>query len=439
MTETSRPKYSAAVQSLSAIALTLPGMKNAHADQIIKPKTSFQYVRQDNGKKRYRFDIYNLLLETPLTSKSDFSFQAGKDVMSGATYVYMRPATLDTLNPGSYNTLHEVRTGPTISDYRNALSGTARYFAELATVGVSANFSNESDYKSRGGGIQLEKDFNDKNTLLGFQYAFSLDRVHPMQNAQSLAPSTIRGYRPSTRHRQSHIFNLSVTQDLTDKNYIVQTFQYEYDKGYLSDPYTLSFVYGNASPIFVGGAFIPFLPGAPVPRVGFTLIPDLRPRHKSLYTSSTKFVQYIKCFDSAVHFTYRFIHNDWKINSHTFMIDYYQPFLVDYEWSFGVRYYTQNNAKFYYVTFYAHSKPTFDSKKLRQYASSDYRLARFGDITYQAKISRKFMDNKNGTIALIGGITDRRNRYYWGSQMKTPNPENNYKNFFVSMQLNFEM
>lgn len=440
MTANTKVKLSTPLQSLTTIALTLPGIQNAYAEtKILTPSTEFLYAFYDEGKNRYRVDNYRALLQTPLGSKADLSVNLARDVQAGASAALYGPASYYSANPADFSKIVPIVTEASIQEDRNGADATVRYFADEVTVAVTGNISEEHDFSSQGGSIRLIKDFNQKNTEVTLGYSFINNTVKPVRMESPWYPP-----RHGKGHNTAQLVSFTVEQTLTDKNYIQQILEFGYDHGYLSDPYKFCYVYGNPTSIVpppVGNYYpIVSIPGDPTPGNGFGVVQDLRPSHKAVFITNTRFVQYIQTFNSSIHFAYRFGHNDWGINAHTFTIDYYQPFCENFEFYYGMRYYTQNSAKFYYIIFHnGISTPLLDTKQLHKHASTDYRLSKFGAISYQASISMRFLQKKNGKISLNAGIIDRRNRYYAGSQAKTPNPSNNFTTYFVGLNLSFEM
>lgn len=433
---------SKAVRSLTTLAVALPGIQAVQAEtQIITPKTSLQYMFYDEGKKRYRIDVYEALLELALTDKSDLKISFNKDVQSGASVAFYLPKSRDTRNPSDFGTYEAATTTASIEEYRNALDVTGRYFAEDFTLAVTGNLSEEHDFTARGGSFQLIKDFNQKNTTLKLGYGFLDNCFKAIYQASSfLSP------RPLKERFYEHTASLTLEQILTDTNYIQETLEFRYGKGDMNDPYKLVYVYGNPVPLYGSrGLYVPVaigggIPGDPDPQNGLGIVEDTRPRQKESYITNTTFVQYIKPWESSVHLSYRFIHNSWGINSHTATVDYYQPFWDDYEATIGFRYYTQSSAKFYHIAFnYGISTSLLDTKPLGPVASSDYRLSKFGAITYKGGLSMKFLKNKNAKVSINGGYIDTRNAYYAGHQSKTPNPSNNFDAYFVGIQLVIQM
>lgn len=435
-----RSKTSSAIQSLATIALTLPGIKSAKAGGgalIIRPKVSLQYARVDEGTKHYKIDVYNSLLELGLTSKSDLTIKAGWECMTGVSMIYNEPASLSNPPQGSISKIVNALTNPSGIEKRRYINVKPRYFFEDTAVGIIGDLSEENDYSSKGIGLTVESNFNNKNTQVFFSYLYEGNHLRPTPS-----PQVRINPLPVSKHNYFHNVSFHIRQDLTDKSYTTFNMEYLLERGYLSIPYKSCFIYGNATvfPKFKNATFNPVLPGDPNNQ-GYSIFPDTRPPTKNQISSMARFVQFIPYIKSSCHIGYRFVWNDWNIKSHTFTIDYYQPFLDDYQASFSYRYYTQSKAKFYAITFTASAIPApFTSVPLKgSYASEDWRLSKYGDMTYEVSLNRKFMSNKSGKFIITGGIIDRRNKYFLGPQDKTPNPYNNFTTYYGTIGVVIEM
>ncbi len=131
---------------------------------------------------------------------------------------------------------------------------------------------------------------------------------------------------------------------------------------------------------------------------------DRRPHQRITGAFVTSLVHYIPSFDSALHFNYRYAANSWNIHSNTFELAYYQPFLKSWEIAPKVRYYTQDRASFYALSFYTEPSPLFPhAKKLRKNrASNDYRLSNFGSLGYDVTVSKLFQSPNIKLSATFG-------------------------------------
>lgn len=421
-----------AIKSLTALALTLPGIGTAKAEaQILKPKTDFMYAKYSEGKKRYKIDVYQLMLQTPLNSNWDLTVTAARDVQTGASPAFYVPASYhDAAHPNSV--LEEQWSAPSIADNRSNVTAAVRYFEDDSIYKMGFYISEENDYEAKTISFQYQKELNEKNTELTFGYSFSNDRLKPTVQANAVFTPRIH-----TGYKNSHHFVAGIKQDLSTINLILQNFEYSSEKGYLSDPYKLVSVYEGIT--YAAGAKLPVIKNLyGVQTDVFSVMLENRPKTRHQFVSNTKFIQYVKPLDSAVHFDYRFAWNSWHIRSHTFTVAYYQPFCEDYEATASYRYYTQNKAKFYAMAFAEVPGAPYPTKMLGKHYSSDYRLSSFGAMTYELGLSRKVVKENSGKIGVTGGLIKRKNSYCWSKKDHPRNPSNNFNTYYVSLNASFE-
>jgi hypothetical protein len=422
-------KYSFACKSLMSVAMALPGIRSAKADSVItRPQSDFLYTRYDEGRSLYQIDTYQSTLKIPLGPKMDLVVNASRDVMSGATPFYYHPANLDA-PAGPVTTLSEVRSSPTIYDERSVGSFNIRFFGDDYNVSTGAGVSVEHDYESKTLNLQYQKDFNKKNTELTWGYSLSDDAVKPIQ-----FPLLPTGRRTNRNAKITHTFSFSLRQDLSKQSLIQGNIQFIADKGFLSDPYKMSFIKGDARG----------RPGATALNnnglIGqYVTAYDLRPSYRGTLATSVQFVQYVEPVDASLHLEYRYAQNTWDIRSHTFSLAYHQALGDDWEIVPNFRYYTQKEAYFYAMAFDIVGNAPFPAKFIgkQDVASSDYRLAKFGSITSELKINYKFLADKSGKMTFVIGKINRRNNYYWGKNPDPINPNNNFRAFYMSAGLGF--
>jgi hypothetical protein len=141
--------------------------------------------------------------------------------------------------------------------------------------------------------------------------------------------------------------------------------------GYLNDPYKIVSMVDSVS-----GDPLPKIPtpgvDGPIYQYRFENRPDERTKH-SLY-AQTKYYMGGKVLDAS----YRFMTDDWDIDSHTVDLRYRWPLSDRHYLEPHIRYYTQSHAEFY--------RPSIDGgAALPSYASADYRLGEFDAITVGLK------------------------------------------------------
>ncbi|MGZ8252827.1 MAG: DUF3570 domain-containing protein, partial [Methylophilaceae bacterium] len=169
---------------------------------------------------------------------------------------------------------------------------------------------------------------------------------------------------------------------------------------------------------------------------------EQRPDERNQWTGDMRYVQHIDALDAALHFGYRFFHDDWGIDAHTFEADWIQP--VGQGWTItpSFRYYSQHEADFYkpylismqaYETFVSDpdtgdiiETTPYDPKLLPADFSSDYRLSGYGALSGGITVSKQFAKG----ISFVAGA-----EYYThaGSLKLGGNGEGDYADFSYYM------
>jgi len=256
----------------------------------------------------------------------------------------------------------------TFKDTRVALSaGWQQPIGETSLINVGASASKEYDYTHFGVNAKFARDFNQRNTTLSAGFAYSFDSLDPVGGAPTpLTPMLDVGDTSNrTGNPDKDVLDIifGVTQVIS-RNLVVQAnYSYSMSDGYLTDPYkVLSLV--DAS----GDTLPQTLTPGPSHQYLFESRPDERTKH-SIY-GQAKYFMNGKVLDAS----YRYMTDDWEIDSHTVDLHYRIPFGADSYFEPHLRFYTQSEAEFYQL-----SIP--DSQPLPSFASADYRLGDFDAIT----------------------------------------------------------
>ncbi|MCW8832112.1 MAG: DUF3570 domain-containing protein [Colwellia sp.] len=239
------------------------------------------------------------------------------------------------------------------------------------TVSAGGNFSKEYDYMSASINGNIAKDFNKKNTTLSMGMAYAYDVIEPeggipkpfaaMVIGDSDDPSfegEFNSTRISSDDSKSTIDLLFGITQVINRQMIVQlNYSYSTVSGYLTDPFkVLSLVNEN-------GEAQEYL---------YEHRPDERTKHA--FFGQTKYH-----FDSGIlDASYRFMTDDWKIDSHTIDVRYLIPFENGHYIEPHIRLYTQSAAEFY--------QPFLEqANSLPEYASADYRIGELDTYTVGIK------------------------------------------------------
>lgn len=291
-------------------------------------------------------------------------------------------------------------------------------------IDVGGGISVESDYESRFGNLGARFDFNQKLTTLaiGGSYANS-------ENFSRLSPHFTKSYINSSAFanqirtlndgtgdsvilgdREDWSGNINLTQVVNKSALFKLGTGFTHSTGYLENPYkaVTAFFIADVNAIAEGSVTDPDS-GFPVtigdfsstiPYVGVArAFLEQRPNNRNQFNLTTGWVQHIAPLDAALHFDYRFNHDDWGINAHTFEGDWVQPVGSGWTITPRVRYYSQSQADFYYQYLIADMGSTVstgaidpgDNAKLpTQTFSSDHRLSGFGALSGGVMIGKQF-------------------------------------------------
>ena len=417
-------KKMSALSSLTAIAMTLPGIAFAQENAVLRPETALKYTHYDETKNRYQIDVYNGFLSVPITEKLALNLNFNRETMSGASTSLMAPGDFFG-HGGSPNQLIEIKTGATIQDQRSEAKAKLLYKGEGFDYGVGTSYSVENDYRSTTLFGDTTLYFNKKNTAVTLAASLSGDNVDPSSKPPTISRLAATRVYWNMGHKNTQKYHLGVRQDLTKQSFIQQNFEYAVDTGFLSDPYKAIYIFGDARTAIRPGAI--FL-GA------FSLDYDRRPNFREAYSAVTRYVHYLESFGSSAHFDYRFSANSWKIKSHTFTLAYYQPWET-WEFNPSVRFYTQSEADFYGMAFTNAPGAPFPARPLLQNGngSSDYRLASFGSINGEFRVSKNFTPDIKASILV--GYNHRSYRYGFNSKDVQKNTGNLFATRYASISI----
>jgi hypothetical protein len=197
------------------------------------------------------------------------------------------------------------------------------------TLRAGFAYSNESDYLSLAWSVQDTISFNQKNTELTLGFAYTDDTVG--------ANGT-----PLDESKRSYDAIVGLSQVLSPDDLLSINLTLGWREGYLSDPYK---------------------------RVlfdQFFVFPDTRPGDRFEQLVFVQWTHYFATIGASLEASYRYGHNDYGSDSHTFEVALHQKLFggrLIVRPSF--RYYTQSAADFYDTEFTGN----------RQFYSSDYRLS----------------------------------------------------------------
>lgn len=305
---------------------------------------------------------------------------------SGSAQTYTKPS-----GSGSYTIpAGDYPLDDTFKDSRTAVS--AAWAAEINrdwSYSTAVYGSSEHDYKSLGLSGTLSKYFNLKNTQLNLGLSYSSDSINPegglpvgLSRYALRAMANFQTQYDASRNGDSDsksVLDLTVGfSQVIDKRTIMQ-FNYAFSNasGYLTDPYKILSVIDDNQGTRYGNNF---LDNAGQSVFIYENRPDSRTKH-ALYWQ----IKHMLNGDNVIDGSYRFMVDDWGIQSHTLDLKYLWQFEKSYVEP-HIRYYSQSAADFY-QRFLTSSE--YDDLASIADASADYRLGDMTTVTIGAKYARK--------------------------------------------------
>jgi hypothetical protein len=284
---------------------------------------------------------------------------------------------------------NELPIDATFRDTRLALTANWQQpLGRLYQINVGATASKEYDYLHFGLNAKLSRDFNNRNTTIAGGFAISSDEVDPEGGTpDGLSPMLNVGDLSNRRGSESKdLFDVifGVTQ-VINKNLVAQVnYSYSDSSGYLSDPFKIV--------TLVDGITGDAIANLPAPGDGPSHLylyenrPEDRAKH-SLYTQAKYYAS-----GKVLDISYRYMTDDWEIDSHTLDLRYRWPIGNGYIEP-HVRYYSQTAADFYALSL-------VDGDPLPEYVSADHRLGEFDAVTLGAKYGWKTRNGNDMNVRL---------------------------------------
>lgn len=286
---------------------------------------------------------------------------------------------------------NEIPLDHTFLDTRYALNGSWQQpLGRLNLLSAGLSFSSEYDYTHLGANVKLSHDFNNRNSTASLAFAVSSDELDPVGGAPIPMSSMLDTDDLSNRIGKVDKDIIDIVAGLTqviNRNLLVQiNYSFSDASGYLNDPYKIVSIVDPIS-----GDPLPRTPApgtaGPSHQYLFESRPIERTKH-SLY-AQTKYYMNGKVLDAS----YRFMTDDWDIDSHT--LD------LRYRWPLGDRHFLEPHFRFYTQTHAEFYRPSIDGgAALPSYASADYRLGEFDAITLGLKYGWKTVSGSEWSARL---------------------------------------
>ncbi len=323
-------------------------------------------------------------LSATLTADTLTGASASGAIALGRPQTFTSPSgrAVYTTNPG------DVPLDDTFLDTRFALNASwTQPLARLYTFSAGVGFSTEYDYTHLGANLSLARDFNKRNTTLSAGLAWSQDDIDPV-GGLPLPLSQMRDVGDGSSKRDGSESKdvldllLGFTQVLNRTTVLRVNFSYSDSSGYLNDPYKILSV---VDPLTGDTLIRTPLGQGPNGVYVFESRPDSR-------TKQSLYAEVKHAFGKPVmHFAYRFMTDDWGIDSHTGEVRLRWPLGADSYIEPQLRYYTQSAADFYRASLVS-------GAALPRYASADFRLGDFDATTVGIKYGHSTVSGNEWSI-----------------------------------------
>lgn len=301
------------------------------------------------------------------------------DSLTGATPTGAVPSSQpQTFTRPSGNGSYTIEAGAvplddTFLDTRVAIGADwEKPLAAMTRGNFGINVSSEYDFESLGLSATIAHDLNQRNTTLTAGVALESDRIEPeggipAEFASAMVPAGQPQNRRDTSESRDQIdLLLGLTQVISERTLMQFNISHSESDGYHNDPFKfVSLVEDAAGP----GQ------GEPVDNI-FEKRPDARSKSSFFWKTLHSFGN-----EDVVDFSYRYLTDDWGIESHTLDLRYTWMLNDDAFWQPHLRLYRQGAADFYRTLWPA-------SATVPEFISADYRLGDLQSLTLGIKYSQ---------------------------------------------------
>lgn len=359
---------------LAAATCSLLGVSPAAAEGKADLESSLMIYTEPGRVSTYELMAHSRLM---LPGQKLLRLNLTVDILTGASPNGATPARfIQTFTrpsgKGQYTTPAETQPlDNTFQDNRGMLDGQLDLPLGAATTSrVGGHVSVEYDYVSAGLRGSLSRDFNKKNTGVNVGAMVSWDQIDP-EGGAPIAFAPMRGaferpFRIPGRQRKTVVDVLFGVNQVINRRTLAQfNYSYSFNDGYQTDPYKMLSV----------------IETTPGDEEGDPLqyVYENRPRLRSKQSVYGWLKRHLS--RDIIEGSYRFMWDDWGINSHTVEMRYL--------WSFGagqhlqplLRFYHQSRADFY--QYFLRNDEAFP-----EFATADYRLNEFNAYTVMLRYGR---------------------------------------------------
>jgi hypothetical protein len=251
---------------------------------------------------------------------------------------------------GASPLFHNVLSGASgkgVTDYRTAGDGKLTKYFDSYAIGGGIAYSNERDYRSKAGTVDLRWWTEDRNTTFALGFAYTRDTINPVNEIVVDAKKT------------TYDFLVGITRNLSADTVLQSNIAYSRGRGYYDDPYK-------------------------------TL--DTRPDRRRVFAWLTRVNHAVAGADAVLRTAFRFLRDDWGVTSYMIDGQWAQPLPMGFTVTPGLRYTTQSAADFY------RDPPWPTGFVPGQDYSADTRLSAFGAFNVSLKLAKAFADGWNADV-----------------------------------------
>ncbi len=381
-----------ATATCGLLGSSIPAVVDAQEEPNWDINTSLLYYGEDEDRVQ-EFSL-KAIIRRLYTDDRVFTFGLTIDGLTGASPSGAIPLdSPQTITNASGNSVYTVPAGelPLDEEFRDTrVAITANWqqpVGESSQVNIGASASKEYDYLHFGLSGRFSKDFNKRNTTVSAGFAVASDENDPEGGApiplSSLLDIGDLSNHLGTDDKDIVDVVLGVSQVIS-RNLVVQAnYSFSNESGYLNNPFKILSVVDATTGDTISRVAGPG--GGPSHEFLFENRPNDRSK-QSLYTQAKYYMD-----GNVLDASYRYMTDDWEIDSHTIDLRYRWPVGNDKYLEPHLRFYTQTEAEFYRLSI-------IDGAPLPVYASSDYRLGDFDAMTAGLKFGWKTSDNNDMSV-----------------------------------------
>lgn len=304
-----------------------------------------QHYAEENGRIEVN-SLYNRV-EGRLWERWLVSAETVYNTISGATPTGLLPEAGSNESPTEE-----------IADIRRAVSLNVALEAEDWNYGFSVNRGKEDDYSSGGAAFNLSRNFNKKNTLVGFGYAYTSDQIFPFS---------------TTEKKKTHDAILSFSQILGKRTTFAVNLAVSKARGFLNDPYKSI------------QQTVEVLPGF----FFDDIYKENRPNERTRWILYSQLNHRFEPLSGTIEASYRFSSDDWDVDTHTLGLAWFQDLGDALILQLSARYLRQSAADFYMTSL---TGVDFDpsniepGKGIGPYYAPDHRLSEMATLNLGIKL-----------------------------------------------------